>query len=273
MTIIDYRSADDLDIMFDDGAVVPHATYRRFSEGTIGNPNTENSRNTRTHRLGKSGVNQNGMKITIIAYRSATDIDVLFEDGYVAEHTHYCNFANKNVPYPGFSLRTHNVKNAHLGEKNVANNGMEMTIIAYRHYSDIDVQFTDGAVVTTAYKEFSLGKVGNPNIHKSAADFKAERVNAVTVNNQGISMQIIKYINSKNSVVRFETGCEIRISNYARFCVGRTQHPVPYQVGIISMDKLAYTFGDQGNFYCHCTKCGHTDIMTIPEMKLHICNI
>ncbi len=36
----------------------------------------------------------------------------------------------------------------HIGEKRIANNGMEMEIIAYRKSYDIDVRFEDGAIRT-----------------------------------------------------------------------------------------------------------------------------
>ena len=33
--IVDYRSADDIDVRFDDGRVVRGATYRDFADGSV----------------------------------------------------------------------------------------------------------------------------------------------------------------------------------------------------------------------------------------------
>ena len=43
-----------------------------------------------------------------------------------------------------------------MGETKKANNGMNMTIIAYRKSNDIDVKFEDGTIVTNRnYQDFT----------------------------------------------------------------------------------------------------------------------
>jgi hypothetical protein len=50
-----------------------------------------------------------------------------------------------------------------IGEKSKANNGMEMTIIAYRSSADIDVQFEVGVFVKNRfYANFRKGSIRNP---------------------------------------------------------------------------------------------------------------
>ena len=60
-------------------------------------------------RLGQVGVNNQGLKMTIIAYRKADDIDIQFEDGTIVENKRYDNFlkgqiANLNVLSDGISI-------------------------------------------------------------------------------------------------------------------------------------------------------------------------
>ena len=60
-------------------------------------------------RLGQVGVNNQGLKMTIIAYRKAIDLDVQFEDGTIVENRQYDGFlkgtiANPNVLSDGISI-------------------------------------------------------------------------------------------------------------------------------------------------------------------------
>lgn len=75
MEIIVYRTAQDLDVRFEDGAVACHKTYTNFKKGMIQYPN-ENT------RLGETiYVPRVGLDLTICGYRSAKDVDVVYEDG------------------------------------------------------------------------------------------------------------------------------------------------------------------------------------------------
>lgn len=273
MTVTDYRNTQDLDVMFEDGTLVCHVHWSAFVKGQIANPTISASRTKQDHRVGKTNIHQNGLRMTVIVYRNANDIDVQFEDGYIAEHVRYSNFLKGIIKYPGFSLKSLNAGKSHLGEKRIAKNGMEMVLIAYRNSGDVDVRFEDGTVVTTAYSEFDDGNVRNPNTHKTKAMYKAERTGEVVINNQGISMELAEYETAKHLKILFETGCEIKSRSYEHFHNGELKHPVPYTLGNIIMEKFAYTYGTIGNFYCKCTKCGCMDILSVSEMRLHICNI
>ena len=50
--------------------------------------------------LNESRIMKNGMKATCVIYRSSKDIDVLFEDGFVAEHIQKIHFYNGSVTNP-----------------------------------------------------------------------------------------------------------------------------------------------------------------------------
>ena len=85
MTIIAYRGSIDLDIQFEDGTIVRNRTYRWFKEGKI-----------LCDRVGEENVANCGLKMKIIAYRSATDIDVQFENGII-KHRCYANFKHGSI--------------------------------------------------------------------------------------------------------------------------------------------------------------------------------
>ena len=51
-------------------------------------------------KTGEIGCNNQGEKITIIAYRSAIDIDIQFEDGTIVYNRRYGNFKNGKIKHP-----------------------------------------------------------------------------------------------------------------------------------------------------------------------------
>ena len=60
----------------------------------------------------------------------------------------------------------------YMGETNIMSNGMEATIIGYRKYNDIDVEFEDKAVVMhTTISKFNNGQIVHPTINKKYIDY------------------------------------------------------------------------------------------------------
>jgi hypothetical protein len=62
------------------------------------------SKNLREERIGETQINNQGLKMTIIEYRSNIDIDVQFEDGTILKHKTYNKFKHQhnimNYNYP-----------------------------------------------------------------------------------------------------------------------------------------------------------------------------
>lgn len=54
-------------------------------------------RETRVDRIGEEKINNQGLKMIIIAYRKEKDIDVKFEDGYISEHKDYRQFLKGGI--------------------------------------------------------------------------------------------------------------------------------------------------------------------------------
>ena len=262
MTIVVCRNSRDIDVQFEDGMIITHTTYRRFCSGVITNPNMSKYA---AMYIGQVRISNNGQKMTLIAYRSARDIDVQFEDGTVVTHREYACFDRGEIRNPNF------YKNR-VGEVREATNGQKMTIIAYRKYNDIDVQFEDGTIIKhKSYTSFINGLIHNPNYTHNVSQRKY-RTGLSKLANCGLMMTISLYRKYKNIDAIFETGYEVKHQSYREFEKGNIGHPFPYQIGFISMDKPAYVYNGVGNFYCRCSKCHKSDIMTISEMKSHICN-
>lgn len=51
-------------------------------------------------RVGMQRKAKNGMNMTILAYRSSKDIDILFEDSVVVRGQSYSDFTRGNISYP-----------------------------------------------------------------------------------------------------------------------------------------------------------------------------
>lgn len=95
--------------------------------------------------------------MTIVAYRTTTDIDVEFSDGVIVQHRSYRAFLQGCIKHPEINPETmyHRV-----GEIRMANCGLEMEIIAYRTAHDMDVRFSTGEIKEhVAYGDFLSGKI------------------------------------------------------------------------------------------------------------------
>ena len=152
MTIVAYRSSADIDVQFDDGNVVKNKRYQQFKKGEIANPNIKKE-SLRNDRVGEEVKAKNGLRMKIIAYRNANDIDVQFENGVIVKNKTYVAFKKGQIGLSG----------SRVGEVSTANNGMKMKIIEYRSFSDIDVQFEDGITVChKGYNCFKRGSITHP---------------------------------------------------------------------------------------------------------------
>ena len=148
MTIIEYRDCNNIDIQFEDGTIVRNKSYGNFKKGKIKNPNS---------KIGETSTTNNGQIMTVIRYKNALNIDIQFEDDTIVRNKSYDCFKKGMIKNPNYTQNR-------VGESNIANNGQTMTIIEYRKYKDIDIQFEDGTIVKhKSYDNFKLGSIKNPN--------------------------------------------------------------------------------------------------------------
>jgi hypothetical protein len=102
-TVIEYRNRKDIDVEFEDGLIVEHIPVTKINQNTLYHPNYPIPKLEKTsvdQRLGETRDNNQGRKMTIVAYRGAEDIDVKFENGFVVEHTLYQLFTRGTISDP-----------------------------------------------------------------------------------------------------------------------------------------------------------------------------
>lgn len=59
----------------------------------------------KSERLGEENINNQGLRMKIVEYRNANNIDIKFEDNYIARSKNYNNFKNGCIKNPNFINR------------------------------------------------------------------------------------------------------------------------------------------------------------------------
>lgn len=115
MTVVAYRTSNDMDIQFEDGTIVKHISYRRFKSGCVRNPSSPKYPTAKLERIGEKNRNNDGKWMEIVGYRSCVDIDVEFEDKKVREHVTYLSFTKGEIKHPDDSVLYRKRKNQEGG--------------------------------------------------------------------------------------------------------------------------------------------------------------
>ena len=268
MTIIVYRNATDLDVRFENGEIVKHKSYKDFLTGTIGCQGYGRFTEIMSRYAGIEVKATNGQMMKVVGGTSYDNLTVQFDDGTEVTGVRSSAFYKGTVTNPNFTCYDR-VKESFVGMTARAKNGLMMTIIAFRDCFDVDIRFEDGVeVYHKKLQHFKQGSIKHPNINASIrTNHLGEKRLAIC----GLNMEIVGYNTVTDSTIRFETGFETHNKVYYNFMRGRIGHPFPYQLGDITIEKLAYIHAGVGNFYCRCNKCKHPDIMCVQEMREHIC--
>jgi hypothetical protein len=220
MTIIAWRSCIDIDIQFEDGVIVKNKRYTNFKSCMIKNPNY--TEKIRKGHIGETITATNGQKMTIIEYRNFNDIDVQFEDGIIVKNKHYDTFKRGEIANPKIGLKRNKIINKRVGQTSTAINGQKMTIVAYRHYDDIDIQFEDGTVVKNKNcTDFKRGTVKNPVYREKV---KKDHIGETNIATNGQKMTIIEYRDYNDIDVQFEDENIIRNKTYQSFKEGKIKN-------------------------------------------------
>ena len=159
-TLVAYRSSASIDVQFEDGAIIYNKTYDEFNGGKVGHPDFLHV-NKIKNRVGETNTMNNGINATIIVYRSSHDLDVQFEDGSIRTNCAYKEFCDGHIAHPNDTSDGH--KEQRIGETRYMNCGLEATIVEYRSYKDIDVEFEDGTIAQhKKYGCFLDGSIAHP---------------------------------------------------------------------------------------------------------------
>lgn len=261
MKIVVFTDAHNFDVQFEDGTIVHCTCYTDFQKGYIKNPNYY----AKT-RVGEEVIAKNGLKAKIVKYIDCQNVVIQFEDGIEIVRD-YKAFTEGKLKHPNISCHTATAKNKYEGKTFIAHSGMKYKVIRYTNASNILIQFEDGTEIVTTVSGICSGRILNPN-----CTFQKTRQNdrgfQTTI---GMPMNITMYKSATDITVQFEDGCEVRHKTYNKFRSGTVKHPFPYTIGTITMRNPAYVYNGEGNFYCKCSKCGLSDVMSLKEMKEHIC--
>lgn len=219
--IVGYRSAMDLDVQFEDGAVSEHISYTDFRNGTIAHPEMKPEVQA-VQRLGEKRRMNCGMEAEIIRYGAYADIDVRFSDGVVVKNTAYKEFSHGTILHP--ALNAKGLAEKRLGEKRKMNCGLEAEIIAYRSYTDMDIRFEDGTVAEhIEYGNFQKGRATRPvDSRRNKGKF---RIGERRMMNCGLEAKIIAYRRSEDMDVQFTDGIVVEHVQYTNFKRGMVGHP------------------------------------------------
>ena len=165
------------------------------------------------NHIGETKIANNGLKMTIIAYRRNDDIDIKFEDNEIVYHKSYRNFLKGSILKPKQNIHDYTIES-------ISKNGQKMKIIKIRKSNDIDVQFEDGTIVThKTYQNFLSGYIRNPN----TLDFNT---NSEVISSIGLKMKIVNFRKSNDIDIQFEDGKLVKNKDYSAFKKGAIQHPL-----------------------------------------------
>ena len=242
MTCINYRSAIDIDVQFEDGTIAEHKTWNNFMHGEIKKPGEKVRRDGIRNKGPRVGVEVqavNGQKMKCVAYRSARDIDVEFEDGTLVSGKGWNSFAMGNIANPNFDISMQNAVRR-IGTERIAQNGQRTKCIRYNTCMDIDVEFEDGYVAkNVTWRHFERGSIKNPNhiappgqkrnigINDESNDgrkhnaFAAEKYSGLKREMRDGRIATIKeYRKDSDITIRFDNGEEIR-TTFTKFMNGK----------------------------------------------------
>lgn len=330
MKIIRDNGYFDIDVQFEDGAVVKHRTYQEFQSGQISNPNFPNIRmssfpeivllyylsqigfrkapkhslaelgayeldaynpNVNGHKvaveydgypwhldpehdIGKNIVcTQNGIKLYrirelglpplgknvteyLLTARHRNDIDTIYTivSNVVKLINRDCGTSFSIVKTPEDKDNIFEIMNsyycahrkARLGQTNVMNNGIKATIIEYRKYNDIDVQFETGEIIkNTVYSCFQAGSISLPNTNTNLLKMKHLKEGAKYQSDVYGEMTITRYNGHEDIDVECSNGKQFHnISTRKLYYMCRTIETRANYHAVILTDKT----GKKNNF-------------------------
>ena len=211
-TIIAYRSAYDIDVLFETGEILHGVPLKYFKKCTL-RPACLLSKK-KENRIGETNEMSCGLKGTIVEYRNSNDLDIRFEDGTVRRHVTYHGF-KEGIIKPVAKKRN---TEPYLGLKRKMHCGLEAEIIEYRNSNDLDIRFEDGTVRRhVTYGSFRKSLITSVP-HSSYAE---RRIGEKRKMHCGLEAEIIDYKGFDNIDIRFEDGTIRKHVLYSNFKKGK----------------------------------------------------
>ena len=224
-----------MDVQFEDGYIAQNVSYYNFKKGTIRNPNSPAPQKRKSKDfVGKKFKQNSGRWVEVIRYDKGGKVDLRFDDGVVVKNKNYRSAKEGKIGYPGQNLRKDRLIAERVGQTVQNKDGELMTLIVYRGFNDIDIQFEDGIIVEhRSYNSFKDGKVDKPTYC---------RLGEESVATNGMKIKIIEYRSSDDIDVQFEDGVIAQHKQYSSFKSGKISHPLKNKISIMGRydDKILY---------------------------------
>lgn len=134
-----------------------------------------------------------------------------------------------------------------IGEKHIANNGLEMKIITYRRCDDIDIEFSDGTIVEhTRYAAFRNGNIKNPN-YLSARVYQAQQKHLGERRQCecGTWMELVAYRKDADVDIKFDDGTIVKHKAYGNFLRGYIRNPNQPAIEVYRGQDRAQRIGER----------------------------
>lgn len=228
-------------------------------------------------RLGETQLAANGLRMTIITYRNANNLDVQFEDGVIVKHKTYRLFKKGHIKHPSrssFSQNKQKTQQNRIGLSAKMNCGeiCEIIKINPNNTDQITVQFEQTKQkVHTTFHNFLKQSVKDP--------LWLTGLGAVHLKmNNGMHLDIIEREKNKKLTIKWEDGTiEQHISTqlvknkskmHPLYPDKVTKNPKPKIIGHILRKNVAYKT-DINYYYCTCNVCKKSDIWNWIEIQAH----
>jgi len=142
MSVLNYRTANDMDIVFKDGTIKKGVRYSHFQYGKIKRPFES--------RIGKKFKDADGLLVEIIEYIDAKCVSVLYDDGFVRRGLEYASIARGSF-----------LKNkSRVGAIHCIKYGYKATIIEYFSSLNCTVKINDWNNTILYNVDYSIVKNG-----------------------------------------------------------------------------------------------------------------
>lgn len=162
MKIVSYRQYNKIDVMFlCDGSIVEHVKLNHFTTGKLAHPLfSKRKENQRTSRVGEERLNSQGLRLKIIRYHNAADLDVFVVDTHeIITKRNYRDFITGGIFSQNFEV------SQKLNQQVMMNNGLYAKLITYRNSKDVDYEFEDGTIVKNKHSRYlKTGGLGHPKL-------------------------------------------------------------------------------------------------------------
>lgn len=225
--VLYYRDYNSCDILFEDGSILISRPFDLFLNKRIKPPLLKRKRASYASKyLGQRRMMTCDMYAEIVRYRVADDIDVRFEDGYVAKNKSLSSFKRGEIANPNRMGLRFKYLHKYTGATKTMKCGMDATILKYNGSEEIMVRFSDGTVVFSTMEAFKKGCISNPNMPSyHVLKCRDKYLGKIQYMECGMLAEIISYRGYHQVDIRFEDGYVAKKQSVKNFLHGKIINP------------------------------------------------